>query len=144
MVLLIASAACGNAIAAETAAACPPLREFADAFDRAQVEQDRPALEWMVSDALVYIDGTGNRHGKRDFIEGWMSPGDDFEMPTLEDRVVLELGPEAGIANARALLKGTSGGVPFQSEIRFADAFRKESGCWRAIHIQVTRIAPKP
>lgn len=38
---------------------------FADQFDRAQLAKDRVALERMVSDDLVFIDGSGKRRGKR-------------------------------------------------------------------------------
>lgn len=64
------AAALAFGVAAPTAAADAPanevadLRAFADAFDAAQIAQDRAALDRMVADDLVFIDGSGKRYGK--------------------------------------------------------------------------------
>ena len=113
---------------------------FADAFDRAQLAQDAAALNEMVADELVFIDGSGKRQGKKEFIAGWTSPGDRFDPVVLLDRTVVPLGSDAAIVNAETTLGGTSGGQRFASRIRFADTFRRVGGKWRAVHIQVTPI----
>ena len=113
---------------------------FADAFDRAQLAQDAAALNEMVADELVFIDGSGKRQGKKEFIAGWTSPGDRFDPVVLLDRKVVPLGSDAAIVNAETTLGGTSGGQRFASRIRFADTFRRVGGKWRAVHIQVTPI----
>ncbi|KRC79753.1 nuclear transport factor 2 family protein [Sphingomonas sp. Root241] len=113
---------------------------FADAFDRAQLAQDAAALNEMVADELVFIDGSGKRQGKKEFIAGWTSAGDRFDPVTLLDRKVVPLGGDAAIINAETTLGGTSGGHRFASRIRFADTFRRVGGKWRAVHIQVTPI----
>jgi ketosteroid isomerase-like protein len=113
---------------------------FADAFDRAQLSQDRAAMERMIADDLVFIDGSGRRRGKKAFIEGWMTPGDRYNPLVLEDRVIVSLGPDAGIANAETNLTGTSGGKRFASHFRFADSFRRVDGKWQVAHVQVTRM----
>jgi hypothetical protein len=43
---------------------------LADAFDRAQLTQDARALDTMIADDLVFIDGSGKRQGKKEFIAG--------------------------------------------------------------------------
>ena len=113
---------------------------LADAFDRAQLAQDATALNEMVADELVFIDGSGKRQGKKEFIAGWTSPGDRFDPVVLLDRKVVPLGGDAAIVNAETTLGGTSGGQRFASRIRFADTFRRVGGKWRAVHIQVTPI----
>jgi ketosteroid isomerase-like protein len=113
---------------------------FADAFDRAQLTQDAVALNEMVADELVFIDGSGKRLGKKDFIAGWTAPGDRFDPVVLTDRKVIALGDDAAIVNAETILGGTSGGQRFTTRIRFADTFRRVGGKWRAVHIQVTPI----
>lgn len=117
------------------------LTQFADRFDRAQLEKDGAALERMVADGLVFITSSGERQGKAEFIAGWTAPGDTFEPITLVDRVVTPLGRDAGVVSAETTLRGTSGGQPFASRFRFSDTFVREGGEWRAVHIQVTRIA---
>ena len=113
---------------------------FADAFDRAQLAQNAAALNEMVADELVFIDGSGKRQGKKEFIAGWTSPGDRFDPVVLLDRKVVPLGDDAAIVNAETTLGGTSGGQRFASRIRFADTFRRIGGKWRAVHIQVTPV----
>ena len=68
------------------------LRAFADAFDAAQIAQDRAALETMVADDLIFIDGSGQRLGKAAFIAGWTGADDDYDPVALIDRVTLPLG----------------------------------------------------
>lgn len=116
------------------------LSEFAHAFDRAQLAKDREALERMVSDHLVFIDGAGRRRGKKEFIDGWTGPGDSYDPVTLVDRVVVPIGPGAGVVSAETVLSGTSGGRRFSSRFRFSDTFQRVGGQWSAVHIQVTRI----
>lgn len=118
----------------------PSLVAFADAFDQAQLHQDRAAMEKMIADDLVYIDGSGKRQGKQAFIDGWMTPGDRYDPIVLVDRVIVALGPDAGVANAETVLSGVSGGQRFSSHFRFADTFRRTGGRWQVAHIQVTRI----
>jgi ketosteroid isomerase-like protein len=115
------------------------LLAFADAFDRAQFTQDRATLERMVDDGLVFIQSSGERTGKKAFIDGWTTPGDSYDPVQLVDRVVVRLGPDAFMVSAATTLSGTSGGKRFSSSFRFTDTFRRIAGEWRAIHIQVTR-----
>jgi ketosteroid isomerase-like protein len=131
-----------HALIALVLAAAPQdgLVAFADAFDRAQLTQDRAAMERMIADDLVFVDGSGTRQDKKAFIEGWMTPGDRYDPLVLEDRVIVALGADAGIANAETNLTGISGGKRFASRFRFADTFRRVGGKWQVAHIQVTRM----
>lgn len=116
------------------------LVAFADAFDRAQLSKDGAALQQMVADDLIFIDGSGVRRDKKEFIAGWTDPGDRYDPVTLVDRTVTLLGNDVGIACAEATLAGRSGGKAFVSKFRFSDIFHRSNGSWRAVHIQVTRI----
>lgn len=129
-----------EAAAAPQAEAPAAIVAFADAFDRAQLAKDGAALERMVADDLVFIDGSGARRDKKAFIAGWTGPGERYEPITLIDRTFTRLGPNAWIVGAEVTLKGTSDGKPFASRFRFADTFRRTKGQWRAVHIQVTRM----
>jgi hypothetical protein len=125
------------------ASASPPdssLLVAADAFDRAQLTKDRAAIERMTLDAVVFIDGSGKRLGKKEFVAGWTAPGDSFDPIVLIDRTVTPLGRDAAVVGAEVKLCGMSGGARFCSRIRFADTFVRVAGEWRVAHIQVTRI----
>ena len=125
---------------AMTPAETASLLAAADAFDRAQLAQDQPAMERMILDDLVFIDGSGKRLGKKELIAGWMGPNDEYDLAEPTDRVVTPLGRDAAVVNAEVNLCGTSDGTRFCSRIRFADTFVKVGGEWRVAHIQVTRI----
>jgi ketosteroid isomerase-like protein len=117
------------------------LTAFADAFDAAQIAKDGAALQRMIADDLVFIDGNGKRSGKADFIAGWTVAGDEYDPITLHDRIVMPLGDGAGLASAETILSGRSAGKPFRVRIRFTDIFRRgEGGDWRAAYIHVTRM----
>ncbi|SBV34915.1 conserved exported protein of unknown function [uncultured Sphingopyxis sp.] len=133
------------ALSASAAAEAPQsdiadLTAFADAFDAAQIAQDRAALDRMVADDLVFIDGSGKRYGKAFFIEGWTGPDDDYDPVTLKDRAVLPLGRDTGLASAETILSGRAAGKPFRVRIRFTDIFRRHGDSWQASYIHVTRM----
>jgi ketosteroid isomerase-like protein len=116
------------------------LLAAADAFDRAQLAQDQAAMERMILDDLVFIDGSGMRLGKKELIAGWMTPGDEYDPAEPVDRTVTMLGRDAAVVGAEVNICGASGGKRFCSRIRFADTFLKVGKEWRVAHIQVTRI----
>ena len=130
------------ALAASPAPTEAEMARVADAFDRAQIAQDKAALERLTDDGLVFIDGSGKRQGKREFIAGWLGPRDRFEPVRLIDRTFTPLGPKAFVASAETTLRGTSDGKPFAVRIRFSDTFRRFGEDWRAVHIHVTRMEP--
>ncbi|MBA3668238.1 MAG: nuclear transport factor 2 family protein [Sphingomonas sp.] len=132
-------------IAASPAVASPSsdhasLIAAADAFDAAQIAKDGPRIARALRDDLVYIEGSGKRLGKNDFVAGWTAPGDRFDPLKLIDRTVTMLGGDAGVVGAEVNLCGTSGGERFCSRIRYADTFVRVGRKWRVAHIQVTRI----
>lgn len=141
--IALATAAPASAIHASPAAAPAEtdtdLLAIADAFDRAQLTQDRAVLERMVDDGLVFIQSNGERAGKKVFIDGWTAPGDSYDPIKLVDRVIVRLGPDTFMVSAATTLSGTSSGKRFTSSFRFTDTFRRIGREWRAVHIQVTR-----
>ena len=126
---------------AASAFATEDLLQIADAFDRAQLTRDAAALDRMVADDLIFIESSGKRLGKAAFIAGWTAPGDSFDPVALVDRRLVSLGADAFMVTAETVLTGTSSGKRFASAFRFTDTFRRTQGRWRAVHIQVTRLA---
>lgn len=116
------------------------LRQVADRFDRAQIEQDRTTLEAMTAPGLVFIGSDGRRQDRAAFIAGWTDPDVRFAPVEITDRTFQPLGPDAGVVGGEVVLRGTSGSQPFASRIRFADTFRRIRGRWQAVHIQATRV----
>jgi hypothetical protein len=141
LIAVSALAAAPSAVAAPDSKAS--LIAAADAFDKAQLTKDGAALERMILDDLIFINGSGKRLGKKEFIDRWTAPGDKFDPIILIDRTVTLLGHDAGIVSAEVNFCGTSGGDHFCSHIRYSDTFRRISGQWRPAYIQVTRITSK-
>lgn len=136
LTILVASAA--QAAARD---ACPQtLRAAGDRFDRAQIEGDRATLEAMTSEDLVFVGSDGARQDRRAFIAGWTDPNVRFQPITILDPYVVALGGDVGIVGGDVVLRGTAGGREFATRIRFADTFHRVDGCWRAVHIQATRV----
>ena len=117
-----------------------PILAAADAFDRAQLTKDRAAMEQFLLDDLIFIDGSGKRLGKKEFIAGWTGAGDTYDPITLIDRTVTPLGRDAAVVGAEVNLCGTSDGARFCSRIRYSDTFVRADGRWRVAHVQVTRV----
>lgn len=138
--LLLTLGAASAAGAAERDVSRDELIAFADRFDAAQIAKDGAALEEMVAEELVFIESSGKRQDKKGFIEGWVDPALTFEPIMITDRVVVPLGPDAGVVGGDVVLKGKAGGEAFAAHIRFADTFRRIDGKWRAVHIQVTKV----
>jgi ketosteroid isomerase-like protein len=136
--IVLAALAATPAMAQDASVAA--LTAVADRFDQAQIAQDGPMLEAMISDDLIFIDGSGTRQGKRDFIDGWIDPSAHYEPIAIVGRYIVPLGPDAGMAGGEVTIRGTAGGKPFASHIRYADTFHRIGGRWQAVHIQVTRI----
>ncbi len=133
-------------VAAALVAASPgpvkvEMTRVADAFDRAQLAKDARSLEAMIDEKLIFIDGSGKRQGKREFIAGWTGPDEKYDPIVLIDRTFIPLGRDAFVTSAETTLAGTSGDRRFSSRIRFSDSFRRVGNRWRVVHIQVTRIA---
>jgi ketosteroid isomerase-like protein len=120
---------------------CPAdIRTAADVFDRAQIDKDHAALDRMVRSDLVFVDGDGRRLGKREFIAGWMDPTVTYGPIDIQDRYVKLLARDTAVVGGDVVIRGTASGKPFASRVRFSDLFQREKGCWRAVHIQSTRV----
>jgi len=61
---------------------------------------------------------------------------DEFRTHDMQARIYGDAGVVIGIVS----LKGTSGGKPFDVDMRFTDTFVKRGGEWRIVAAQVTKI----
>ena len=129
--------------AALAAISTPPdqteMIRVADAFDQAQLTKDRQTLEAAVDDQLIFIESSGKRSGKKEFLAGWLDGTTRYNPIVLVDRTITPLGSDAFVVSAETTLSGSSGGKAFSSRFRFSDTFHRRDGHWQAIHIQVTR-----
>lgn len=118
-------------------------REFAHAFDQAQLKRDIKSLQRMVADDLVFVDGSGRLQGKREFIAGYAAPTLRIAPFKIVRPTFVQMGADGALAGGEVVLRGSENGKPFASHFRFADTFAWRDGRWQVVHIQVTSIPAK-
>jgi len=126
--------------AAALAAPLPAdLAAAAHAYDAAQVNGDRAALERLVADDYVLVNGAGAVQSKAQLIADYVAPGFKLDPFTIEAPVEKVLGDTA-LLGGRVNLTGTDSGQRFALAVRFIDTWAKRDGQWRVVYSQVTRV----
>jgi ketosteroid isomerase-like protein len=136
--VLIAAAVLLAAGSASAAVLPPALAAAAQAYDRAQVQGDKAALERLLADDYVLQNSSGQVQDKQGFIADSVAPGFKIEPFKVEEQVEKVLG-DVALLGGVATLKGTDGGKPFTARLRFMDVWAKRGGQWRVIFTQATR-----
>lgn len=142
-VLLAASAGHGRepaSAAGDRAAVAAALKRQADAWDAAIVRKDRAAIEANLAAEFRQIDGYGNVEDRRTFVEGLMSPDLEIDPYGVEEFEIRFYG-DVALVTGRTRMAGRFRGEPFTSHYRFTDTYVRESGVWKVVQVQVTRIA---
>lgn len=111
------------------------------AFDDAQFRGDVVALERFLASDFLYVRGSGQVAGRREFIANFTGPEQYLDPFVITDRRVVALGRDAAVVAAVGVISGTNAGKPFREHFRFADTFVRRSGSWRVAYVQVTPVA---
>ncbi len=132
------------ALAIPTVALADPLpadlAAAAHAYDAAQVNGDRAALERLVADDYVLVNGAGQVQDKTRLIADYVTPGFKLDPFTIEAPVEKVFGDTA-LLGGKVNMTGTDGGQRFALVVRFVDTWAKRDGQWRVVYSQVTRVA---
>ncbi|GGL30548.1 nuclear transport factor 2 family protein [Caulobacter rhizosphaerae] len=132
------------ALAVPTVALAAPLpadlAAAAHAYDAAQVNGDRAALERLVADDYVLVNGAGQVQDKAKLIADYVAPGFKLDPFTIEAPVEKVFGDTA-LLGGRVNMTGVDGGQRFALVVRFVDTWAKRDGQWRVVYSQVTRVA---
>ncbi|WP_238537050.1 nuclear transport factor 2 family protein [Caulobacter sp. AP07] len=134
---VLALLAPGLAVAAPLPA---DLAAAAHAYDQAQVNGDRAALERLVADDYVLVNGAGQVQDKARLIADYVAPGFKLDPFTIEAPVEKVLGDTA-LLGGRVDMTGTDSGQRFALTVRFVDTWARRDGQWRVVYSQVTRVA---
>ena len=116
------------------------LAAAAHAYDAAQVNGDRAALERLVADDYVLVNGAGQVQDKARLIADYAAPGFKLDPFTIEEPVEKVLGDTA-LLGGRVNMTGVDSGQRFALVVRFVDTWARRDGQWRVIYSQVTRVA---
>jgi ketosteroid isomerase-like protein len=138
--LLAALIVASTPVAAWAGTLPPELAAAAHAYDEAQVHSDRAALERLVADDYVLVNGAGAVQSKADLIRDYVTPGFKLDPFTIEEPVEKVHG-DVALLGGRVNMTGTDGGQRFALMVRFVDTWAKRDGQWRVIYSQVTRVA---
>jgi ketosteroid isomerase-like protein len=133
LILMAPAAALAAPLPADLAAA-------AHAYDEAQVHGDRAALERLVADDYVLVNGAGAVQSKAQLIADYIAPGFKLDPFTIEAPVEKVFGDTA-LLGGRVDMTGTDSGQRFALTVRFVDTWAKRDGQWRVVYSQVTRVA---
>ena len=115
------------------------LAAAAHAYDAAQVNGDRAALERLVADDYVLVNGAGQVQDKAKLIADYVAPGFKLDPFTIEAPVEKVFGDTA-LLGGRVNMTGVDGGQRFALVVRFVDTWAKRDGQWRVVYSQVTRV----
>jgi ketosteroid isomerase-like protein len=122
------------------AATIAALTKQADAWDKAIVAKNRPAIEANMAPDFRGIDGAGTVEKKTAFVDGLMDPKLTIDPYTVEDFDVRLFGDTA-LLSGRTRMTGRFDGKPFTSHYRYIDIYVKRKGAWQIVSVQITRVA---
>ena len=140
--LVTAAVLLSTAAAAQPAADTADIRAAARAFDAAQVQGDRAALERLLAPDFLFVRGSGRVGNRQDFIAGFTGPGQSLQPYAVTDPLLVRAGPDVGIVGGEARVRGTEKGQPFANHFRYSDTFVRRGGRWLAIYAQITPLPP--
>ena len=119
------------------------VRAAAHAFDEAQRTGDRATLERMLAPDFLFVRASGRVGDRRDFIEGFTTPGQTLAPFEIVDPMFARVSPDVAIIGGEAWIHGTADGKPFAEHFRYSDTFARRGGQWVAVFTQVTPLPGK-
>jgi ketosteroid isomerase-like protein len=117
----------------------PDLAEAVRAYDAAQVQSDRAALQRLLADDYRLANSAGQVQDKAAFIADQTAPGYRLQPFTVEEPYQ-RLAGDVALLGGAATLAGTDGGKPYSVRLRFLDVWQKRDGRWRVVFTQATRV----
>lgn len=118
------------------------LTAIADAWDKAIVRKDQPAIEANMAADFLQIRGNGKVVGHEEFIRGIMDPTLTLDPYVVEDFSVRLLGDSVALLYGRIRMKGSSSGERFEDHFRYIDTYTRRGGRWQVVSVQITLMAP--
>jgi ketosteroid isomerase-like protein len=112
----------------------------AAAFNLAQQQGDRAALERLLAPDFLFVRASGRIGDRREFIAGFTTPGVRFDPLVVTDRLLLRVAPDVVVAGGEALLKGVDNGTALRQHFRYSDTFVRRDGRWMVAFSQVTTL----
>ena len=128
---VMASPALAQPLPADLAAA-------ARAYDAAQLNGDRAALQRLLADDYVLVNSGGVIETKAQFIKDLTDPNVRQD-PFVIDKPLERVWADGAVLGGVTTLSGTDHGVRFHQRMRFADVWTRRGGRWQVIYTQVSK-----
>jgi ketosteroid isomerase-like protein len=119
----------------------PDLAKAARDYDRAQVKNDKVALERLLAPDYQLFNSAGQVQDKESFISDSTAPTWKLS-PFKVDEPLERVEGDTAFLGGVATLKGSSAGRPFSSRLRFMDVWAKRDGQWVVVFTQATKVTP--
>jgi ketosteroid isomerase-like protein len=127
-------------VAAQTPDGNAQVREAAQAFEQAQVNGDRAALERLLAPDFLLVRASGRIGDKADFIAGFTDPKSKLQPYEIVDRLFVRPSDDSAIVGGEALVRGTENGKAFSQHFRYSDMFVKRNDQWIVVYTQITPL----
>lgn len=135
--LLAACVATGGPPSTSTDATVRELTALADAWDKAIVARNVPAVESNIATDFRQIRGNGIDVGRAQFIRDITDPTLKIDPYVVEDFSVRVLG-DAALLYGRIRMTGSSSGERWESHFRYIDVYARRNGKWQVTSVQIT------
>jgi ketosteroid isomerase-like protein len=119
----------------------PDLAARVRAYDAAQVNGDKSALEDLLADDFVLVNSRGKRQTKSQFIADSTKPGFKIDPFVVEEPVEIFWSDGAVMAGV-ATLRGVDAGQRFEVRLRFSDIWAKRGDKWQVVYVHASRDPP--
>jgi hypothetical protein len=139
--IILAALLAAPAVAAEPHGDPLPadLARAAADYDHAQIHNDGPALQRLLADDYVLVNGGAAISTKAGFIRDSTAPGFTLQ-PYVVRHAINRVWNGGAVLSGEVDLRGTDGGKAFAGHTRFADIWARRGGRWRVVFTQVTRF----
>jgi hypothetical protein len=125
-------------LAAAATAVPPDLAAAVAAYDTAQVDGDKAALDRWLADDYLLANSRGQIETKAQLIEDYTAPGFTLE-PFKVEQPIEKVWTGGAVMGGVATLKGMDGGQHYEVRLRFADVWAKRNGRWQVIYTQAAK-----
>lgn len=121
------------------AAEVAELTRLSEAWDKAIIAKNRPAIAANMADDFRQISSNGDVANKQEFVEGVTSAGVTIDPYTVEDFSVRIYG-DVALLSGTTRMTGREDGKEFKTHYRYTDVYRRVNGQWKVCSVQTSRM----
>jgi ketosteroid isomerase-like protein len=138
-ILFVMTALLAGSLVVYGAGAEDEIRQAEKNWASAVVSRDYAVLNRVMHDGLIYAHSTGIIESKGDYIGKLKSNTQRYDAIDHRELTVKVYG-DAAVAHSKIVMKGQSGGRPFDNQLMMIHLWVKEGGAWRLVAHQTTEL----